>query len=117
MLQQAQIGRELRGGRRDPGQGREHLGVELAGVRLAGDREHLPESHLASHARIQFPHLLVVLAEQLEEAGLGTRRSLDAAELERLEPVQQLLRVEQKILIHRITRLPTVVSWAGWKCV
>src|SRR5256885_7221041 len=40
----------------------------------------------------------VVAVEQLEEARLGPRGPLDAAELQRVEPVQQLLGVEQEFL-------------------
>ena len=72
--------------------------VELAGVGLTRDRKHPREAHLQRHPGIELAHLLVVAVEQLEKARLRSGGPLDPSELQRLEPVQQLLRVEQKLL-------------------
>jgi hypothetical protein len=98
VLQQPQIGGELRRRRGDARQHREHLRVELACVGLPRDGEHAIEAKLLRDATVELAHLGVVAAEQLEEARLRPGRPFHAPELERLETVQQLRGVEQQVL-------------------
>ena len=98
VLQQPQVGGELGGGGGDPRQCRQHLRVLFARVRLAGDGEHAREPHFTPHQPVQLPDLVMIAVEQLEEARLCAGRPLDPAELQRLEAVQHLLGVEEKVL-------------------
>ena len=98
MLQQPHVGRELGRRGRDAGQRRQHLGVLLARVGLAGDREHPREAHAAGDAAVELGDLLLVAVEQVEEAGLCPGGPLDAPELQRLQAVEHLLRVEEEVL-------------------
>src|SRR2546422_10751905 len=75
---------------RSPGQGREHLGVELPRVRLAGDREHPRETHAPRHAGVELAHLVIVAVEQLQEAGLRSGRPFHAEEVRSEEHTSEL---------------------------
>ena len=58
----------------------EHAEVELSRVGLARDPEGPIEAHLGRHQLVEPADLLVVPLEELEEAGLGSGRALDAPE-------------------------------------
>ena len=98
MLQQPHVRRELGRRGRDAGQRRQHLGVLLARVGLAGDREHPREAHAAGDATVELGDLLLVAVEQVEEARLRSGGPLDAPELQRLQAVEHFLRVEEEVL-------------------
>src|SRR5439155_561487 len=96
--QQAQIRGELRRRLCDPLQHGQHLSVQLARVRLSGDREHLFESHGARHALVELSDLAVIALEQVEKTRLRAGRSLDATKPQRADPIEQLFGVEREVL-------------------
>ena len=78
-LQDAHVRRELRRARCDAAHHPQHLRVELARVRLPGDRKRARELHLRRHTAVQLAHLLVITIEQREERRLRPGSSLHAA--------------------------------------
>ena len=80
-------------------------------------------------------HLVVVAVEEGQEARLGARGPLDASEANVVARPFDVAKVPQELLSGRsytpnartrrvmhtwsqsVARLPTVVNWAGWKCV
>ena len=76
------------------------------------------EAHLRRDEAVELPDLLVVAAEQGEEAGLRAGRALRAAERQLVAPAFEFAAGRgRNRSSHRQARLPTVVSCAGWKCV
>src|SRR5207249_12088643 len=72
--------------------------IEPQRVSLHPHAEDSGAPQLARHATLNLPHPFLRTLEQLQKARLRAARALHAAELERLEPVEQLFRVEQKLL-------------------
>src|SRR3989449_1830574 len=83
-----------------------HDALPISRVRLARHRKHLREPHLARDAQVELTDFVMRAVEQIQKARLGAGRSLHAAELEGVEPVQQLVRVEQELLHPQRDALP-----------
>ena len=98
MGQQPQVGAELVRRLAQAGQRVEHLAIDLARVGLAGDRVDVVEAHLAGDQPVELADLVVVAAEQGEEAGLRAGRALGAAEAQGRQAVLDLVQVEQEIV-------------------
>ena len=98
MGQEPQVGGRFVGAGRDPGERVEHLGVDLARVRLAGYGVGLVEAHLAGHELFELAHLLVVAVEQLQKAGLGAGGALGAAGPQRGDAVLHFGEVQCQVV-------------------
>ena len=70
----------------------------LRDVGLSGDGIDLVEAHLAGDQPVELPDLVVVAAEQRQEAGLGAGRPLGAAEAQRCEAMLDLVQVEDEVV-------------------
>ena len=97
-LQHPHVARELRRARRDPRDDAEHLRVDLARVRLAGDGQGRVESHRRGDPAVELAHLRVVALEQLEEARLRAGRPLHAAQRQVREAEVEVREVEHEVL-------------------
>src|ERR1043166_5988339 len=76
----------------------QHLRVLLASVRLPRNGEHAGEAHPPGNTHVEVAYLVVVAVEQVQEARLRARGPFPPPELQGVEPMQQLLRVEQELL-------------------
>ena len=70
VLQQTQVGCELGSGFCDTGERCERLRVDLAGVGLAGDRNHACKAEIIGNALLQLLNLALVAVKQLHEGRL-----------------------------------------------
>src|SRR5450759_4168 len=77
---------------------RQHECIELPRVRLPSHWQRSGERHPLRHELIETANFLVISLEQLEEAGLCSRRSLHAAEWKRPPPVVDVCDVENEVL-------------------
>ncbi len=98
MLEESEVGGHLGRGLGDSAQEIEDLGVGFPAVGLAGDGERFVEAELPGDEPIEVADLGVVAAEQFEERGLRAGGPFAAAGPQGLEPVEQVLDVEGKVL-------------------
>ena len=113
VLQQTQVGCELGSGFCDTGERCERLRVDLAGVGLTGDRNHACKAEIIGNALLQLLNLALVAVKQLQKAGLCA--------VVPCSPKGRFVRrcssscwSKYSSYSHRLARLPTVVSCAGW---
>src|SRR5690606_36606465 len=79
-------------------QGVEDEAVELARVRLPGDGDERREAHLLGDAAVELLDLVVVAAEQRQEARLRAGRPLRAAERQPVAAALQFFEVEDEVV-------------------
>ena len=97
-LEHAKVAAELRRAGGDAGDDAENLRVELPRVGLTGDGNRRPKSDLLGDHSLELADLLVVAAEDLEEARLRARRSLDATTGQRRDAHVDVGEIEHQIL-------------------
>ena len=98
MAQQPQVGGELVSRLGDPRQGSQDGRVHLSGVGLAGDRLDQVKAHLRGDLPIQLQNLVLIPAEELQEAGLGAGGSLAAQQLQVGQAVLHLLQIHEQLV-------------------
>jgi hypothetical protein len=98
VLQQAEIGAELRGRLPDTSQHVQHAAVDLAGIGLPAHGDGHGEPEGLGQPPVQLAHLVMVAAEQLEISRLGAGRALTAAERQVVHQVTQRFGIQQEVL-------------------
>jgi hypothetical protein len=72
--------------------------VLFAGVRLSGNREETREAQFGRNTLLEFPNLVVVAFEEVNEGCLGSGGALAATKPEPIEPLAQDLHIECEVL-------------------
>src|SRR5207237_1751922 len=96
--QQANVIAELVNGSGNAGEGADDLRIDLPRIGLAGHGERMVETESARDKPVELLDLLMIAVKQSEERRLSACRTLDAAELQRLDPVFDLFQVDYQIL-------------------
>ena len=98
VLQQTQVGCKLGSGLGNASQRSQRLRVNLAGVGLAGDRNHACKAEIVGNALLEFLNLALIAVKQLHEGRLRAGRALAAEHTQVFDAVLDFAEVHQQLI-------------------